>query len=366
MDFNKLIEGAVKIKASDIHLVEGGPPFLRVDGSVLPVSEPPVTHEDMEALLKAVMPERLRKRLEEKGAADFSYQYKDMARCRLVAYYERQKLRVTTRLISMAIPTIEELGLSPVLKKFKEFRFGLVLVTGPTGSGKTNTLAALISDINATHKHCIITIEDPIEFCYSNNRCIISQREVGADVSSFNDGLVQAMRQDPDVILVGEMRDRETVQTAIKASETGHLVLSTLHTTTAIQTIERVIGVFPQQEHDLLRDQLAVNLRAIIAQRLVRRAEGKGRIAVQEILINDMTIAKLTRENRLSDIYEVMKGGEGGMQVFDKALADLVRSKTITLEEGLVNARDEFAFKRFVKGVTSASDRGGIIGGFSG
>ena len=366
MNFAKLLEGAVKLKASDIHLMEDAAPFFRVNGSILPVTEPPVSHEDLIALLKTILPERLQSVLEQKRGADFSYQYQDLARCRLVAFYERQKLCVVLRLIPMDVPTLEQLELSPILKTFSKYRFGMILVTGPTGSGKTNTLAAIINHINATEKASIITIEDPIEFYYRNNKSIISQRAVGDDVRDFNDGLIQAMRQDPDVILVGEMRDADTMRTTIRASETGHLVFSTLHTTTAVQTVERIIGTFPQNEHKILLEQLATNLRAVVTQALVRRSEGKGRIAAQEILICTSLVSKLINENRLADIYEVMKGGEGGMQVFDKALADLARAKKIALEEGARFARDEFAYKRYVKGVSSSNDRGGIIGGFSG
>jgi len=366
MDFERLIEGAVKFKASDIHIMEGAAPFFRVDGTIVPLTAPPVTHPEMMELLASFLPSRLRQRLEEKRGVDFSYQYKDVVRCRLVAFYERQKLRIVLRLISLKIPTIDELGLSPTLKSFATYNFGMALVTGPTGSGKSSTLAAVIGHINASRKACVITIEDPIEFLHQNNKCIISQREVGDDVGNFNDGLVQALRQDPDVILVGEMRDAETIRTAIHASETGHLVLSTLHTTTAIQTIERILGVFPETEHASLRAQLAANLRAVVTQILVRRIDGKGRAAVQEIMICVPSIAKLIHENRLLDIYGVMKGGEEGMQIFDQSLAALAREKKIAMEEGMKYAHDEFAYKRYIKGVAASSDRGGIIDGFAG
>jgi twitching motility protein PilT len=241
----------------------------------------------------------------------------------------------------------------------------MVIVTGPTGSGKTSTLAAMIDFINETNKQCITTIEDPIEFVHPNKKSIVSQREVGRDVDSFNSGLIQALRQDPDVILLGEMRDVDTMRTAIKGAETGHLVFSTLHTTNAVQTVERIISTFPEPERELLREQLAGNLVAVITQNLIRRSGGKGRIAALEILIITDTIKKLILDNRLSDIAQVMKGGEQGMQVFDQAVANMVREEKITEEEGKAYSRDEFAFKRFVQGVQSSSDRGGIISGFS-
>ncbi|GAB4311489.1 MAG: type IV pilus twitching motility protein PilT [Candidatus Sumerlaeia bacterium] len=367
MNFGKLVEGAVKVRASDIHIGEGAPPYFRVDGTILPLKDaPPTSREAMDELLKAIMPERLRARLEKERGADFSYQHGDLVRLRLVAFFENERLRLVIRLVSLKVPTLAELELPSTLQVLTDFHFGIVLVTGPTGSGKSSTLAALINHINETHRKSIITIEDPIEFVHSNKKSIIAQRQVGNDVPSFNNGLIQAMRQDPDVILVGEMRDQETIRTGLQASETGHLVFSTLHTTTAAQTIDRVINMFPQSEHVVLRDQLSMNLKAVVSQILCRRKEGKGRIAALEIMICTPTIAKLIKENRISDIFGVMKTGESGMQVFDQALANLVRADRISEEEGLRYAHDEFAFRRYVKGVSASSDRGGIIGGFSG
>lgn len=367
MNFSKLIEGAAKYRASDIHLGEGVPPFLRIDGTILPLKDaPPTTRETLDELLKTIMPARLRDRLDTERGADFSYQHGDIVRLRIVAYFENEKLRIVLRLIPLNIPTLEELELPDVLKSLAEYTFGIVLVTGPTGSGKSSTLAAIINHINETQRDSIVTIEDPIEFTHPSKKSIIAQRQVGNDVTSFNKGLIQAMRQDPDVILVGEMRDQETIKTGLQASETGHLVFSTLHTTTAAQTIDRIINMFPQSEHTVLRDQLSMNLKAVIAQLLCRRKEGKGRIAAQEILICNATISKLIRENRIGDIFGVMKSGENGMQIFDQAIANLVRADKITQEEGEIYAHDEFAFKRYVKGISASSDRGGIIGGFSG
>jgi len=365
MEITKLIEGANKIKASDIHLMEGYPPYFRLDGDLIPVKHPIVTHADMLDVCKEVMPERLKPKLEQNRGVDIGYQYKDVVRCRLIIYYERQRMRMVFRLIPLKVLTIDELALPDILKKIAGYYRGLVLVTGPTGSGKSTTLAAIIDYMNATDKISITTIEDPIEYVHQNKLGIVTQREVGDDVESFNSALIQSLRQDPDVILVGEMRDTETIRTAIKAAETGHYVLSTLHTTNAIQTIERVISVFPQAEHDLVREQLAGNLKASITQSLVRKIEGKGRIAALEILIVVGMISKLISDNRFKDIYGVMQGGEEGMQTFDQALANLVREKKMTEEEGTIYCRDLYAYKRYIKGVQSSSDRGGIIGGFS-
>lgn len=365
MDINVLIEAAAKNKASDIHLMEGAPPYFRIDGDLIPVKHPPLSHDDVNTVLTHVLPERLRSKLASARGVDLSYQHKDIVRCRLIIFYERQKLRIVFRLIPIKVYSISELELPAALLKITEYNKGMVLVTGPTGSGKTTTLAAIIDHLNSTEKISITTIEDPIEFCHQNKMGIVTQREVGDDVVDFNSGLVQSLRQDPDVILVGEMRDSETVRTAIKAAETGHYVLSTLHTTNAVQTIERIIGVFPQVEHDLIREQIAVNLKSAITQNLVRRTEGRGRVAAVEILIANSTVSKLISDNRLKDIYGIMQSGADGMQTFDQALAALVRENKITEAEGANYAMDIYAFKRFVKGIQSSSDRGGIISGFS-
>jgi twitching motility protein PilT len=366
MNFAKLIEGAVKFNASDIHILEDSPPFFRVDGTILPLKEPAIPKAEIEQLLQEIMPERLRKILDENRGADFSYQYKDIVRLRLVAYYEYARLRIVCRLITLDVPTFEALELPEKLLKLTESHFGICLITGPTGSGKSSTLAAILNQINENYRKCIITIEDPVEYVHPNKKCIISQRQVGEDVVDFNSGLIQAMRQDPDVILVGEMRDQATISTGLKASETGHLVFSTLHTTTAVQTIDRIINMFPQDLHAVLREQLATNLKSVVAQRLVKRIGGKGRCAALEIMFCNATIAKLITENRISDIFGVMKGGESGMQVFDQALANLVREEKISEEEATRFALDTYALKRYIKGIAASSDAGGIIGGFGG
>lgn len=364
MLISHLIEGAVKLNASDIHIQEDYPPYFRVDGVLLPVKHPPVSHRQIMDILKEILPERFEPKLQQKRGVDVGFQYKDIVRCRVIVFFERQRIKIVMRLIPIEVPTIEQMELPPVLKKIAEFRRGLVLVTGPTGCGKSTTLAAMIDHINATKKVSITTIEDPIEYVHKNKKSIISQREVGDDVEDFHCGLVQALRQDPDVILVGEMRDIDTIRTALEAAETGHLVFSTLHTTNAIQTIERIITIFPEDERDLVRELLSSNLAAVVTQNLVRRIGGKGRIAALEIMIVTVMISKLIRENRIADIYGIMKTGEEGMQVFDQALAQLVREEKISEEEGALYARDVYAYRRFIKGVQSTSDRGGIISGF--
>jgi len=364
MEIRPLIEGAAKLRASDIHLMEGSPPSFRVDGDLIPVNVPAVTADQMKLIATDLVPEHLRTQLTAKRSVDVGFQHKEITRLRIVVYFERGRLRMVLRLIPLKIPSFEELGLPPAVERITHLNKGLVLVTGPTGSGKSTTLAAVIDYMNTHEKISITTIEDPIEFVHTNKRAMVTQREVGKDVMDFTSGVVQTLRQDPDVILIGEMRDLETMRTAVKAAETGHYVLSTLHTTNAVQTIERVIGTFPESEHTLIRDQLTNNLQASITQALIRRAEGKGRAAAFEILIVSRTVAKLISDNRLRDIYSVMQTGEEGMQTFDQSLANLVRANTIKEQDGAMYANDVYAFKRFVKGMSSSSDRGGIIVGF--
>ncbi|MEQ8820600.1 MAG: PilT/PilU family type 4a pilus ATPase [Sumerlaeia bacterium] len=362
INFKALFAGAVQNKASDIHIMEGNKPVFRIRGELKHVETPPMTHKDMQDVLKEIMPEHLRHRLEEERGVDCSYQLENMARFRVVVYYTDGKLCATLRNIPLQIPTIEDFGLPDTLKTIASDHRGMVLVTGITGSGKSTTLAAMINHLNTTEARRIITIEDPIEFRYSNKKCVISQREVGQDVFNFDTALKQAMRSDPDVILVGEMRDRETIRIAIKAAETGHLLFSTLHTTGAVHTIQRIIGNFPQEEHDLLREQLSLNLNAAITQRLTKTLDGKGRAAALEILVCTATVKKLISEDRISDIGPVMGGREEGMQTMDQALADLIREKRISVDEGRHFCNDFYAMKRFIAGITSSGDKGGIIG----
>jgi len=365
MDIKALVQLCVQHKASDIHLGEGQPPYLRIDGMLRPIAHPPLDLETMRTVFQTIGgDERNAQILEQRRGVDFAYQPNPEVRYRVVAYYERDRLHITMRAIPIKIPTMEDLDLPEVIRAIAEFPRGLVLCTGMTGSGKSTTQAAMLDYVNRSHARCIITIEDPIEYVHENKKCTISQREVGRDVNDFMTGLVQAMRQDPDVIQIGEMRDPETMKVALHAAETGHLVLSTLHTTNATHTLERIVANFPQTEHDLIRDMLATNLRAAIGQRLVRRAEGKGRIAALEIMISNISVQKMIRENRIFEVGVIIKSRELGMQTYDQSLADLVNAKKVAFEEALTECDDEFAFKRAVKGVAATGDRGGIIAGF--
>ena len=361
MNFDALLMGAKKVKASDIHMMEDSAPYFRIHGDLKKVELPPIQKKELNDILMMIMPHHLMRELESQRGCDFSYQLGDQIRFRCVAFYAEGKLGIVMRLIPMSIPSIDDLELPDVVRVIAGNQRGMVLLTGMTGSGKTTTLAAMINYINTIESNRIITIEDPIEYVYNNLKSIISQREVGKDVPDFNVALRQAMRMDPDVILVGEMRDVETIRVGIKAAETGHLVLSTLHTTSAVHTVQRIIGYFPDTEHDLLREQLSLNLKASITQRLVKRADGNGRLAAMEIMVVNATIAKLIKDNRIPDIFGLLKGREDGMRTFDQSLADLVRANKITFEEGTLYCEDFYAYKRFIAGIASTGDRGAII-----
>lgn len=362
INFRALLEGGVKNNCSDIHLMEEVQPYFRIRGDLKRVETPPLTGEDMRQLLHEIMPEHLKTELEANYHVDFSYEIPNVARFRVVTYFQTGRICVTLRNIPQKIPTIEELRIDPVISNIAENHRGMVLVTGVTGSGKSTTLAAMINHINTKEARRIITVEDPVEFRYANKKSVISQREVGRDVGSFAEALRSALRADPDVILVGEMRDVETIRIAIKAAETGHLVFSTLHTRGAVHTIQRILGNFEQSEHDMLRDQLSLNMVAAITQRLVKTLDGKGRRAAQEIMVNTGVVAKLIRENRISDIQGVLQSREEGMRTMDQALADLIKANEVALEEGMIYCNDVYALKRFIKGIASSGDKGGILG----
>ena len=362
LNVQQLIEGAFQFGASDIHIVQDSLVYLRIDGYMRPVKEYQVTRDDLAGFLDKIMPPYMRDNLEQRRGADFAWQPDDRMRFRVSAYYERERLRIVMRLIKIKIATIDELGLPEVVKVISGWYRGMVLLTGVTGSGKSTTLAAMINYINQRESRCMITIEDPIEMVHPNIKSIISQREVGRDIQDFRSGLVQALRQDPDVILIGEMRDPETIRTALRASETGHYVFSTMHTSNALHTIDRILAEFEEKEHALLREQLASNLRATITQRLVRKAGGKGRVAAMEIMVVNGMIRKLLLQNEISSIGTVIRERREGMTLFDQHLADFVREEIIDEKEALQYVEDEAAFRRYVKGRLSTADRGGIIG----
>lgn len=361
MNFEQLVQGAIKHEASDIHILQDSAPFLRINGSLVRIECEPWGPEQIEQIVTEILPVRIAHFLETHRGVDFSYQFRNMERFRCVAFYEQERLGVAMRCIPMEIPTLDDLEMPDVLKSVSRIHRGMVLLTGITGSGKSTTLASMIDHLNRLESRRVITIEDPIEYLYVPQKCIISQREVGDDIPDFETGLRQALRMDPDVILVGEMRDLVTMRVAIKAAETGHLVLSTLHTTGAVHTIQRIVSHYPDQEHELVREQLSLNLKASITQRLLKRADGSGRIAAQEIMVVTDTVAKLIRENRIPDIFPIIRGREAGMRTFDQALADLVREEKVTFEEGKKFCEDFYAYRRYIRGVSASSDKGAIL-----
>lgn len=357
-----LVEGAYNHNASDIHIVQDSLVYVRIDGHMRPVQGAHATREDIEEFLRSIMPPYVQKDLDVRRGADFAWQPDERMRFRVSAYYERDRLRLVMRLIKIKLATIDDLELPDTFKTIASWQRGIVLLTGVTGSGKSTTLAAILNHINETDSRCIITIEDPIEMVHPNIRSLVSQREVGRDVESFRHGLVQALRQDPDVILIGEMRDPETISTALRAAETGHFVFSTMHTSNALHTIERILAEFDEGEHALLREQLANNLRATITQRLVRRAGGKGRRAALEVMIVNETIRKLLLEDQIPSIGTVIRERRDGMMLFDQHLADLVRAQIVEEAEAYKYVEDEATFRRYLKGRMATADRGGIIG----
>ncbi|MDP2710754.1 MAG: type IV pilus twitching motility protein PilT [Solirubrobacteraceae bacterium] len=331
-DFADLLLEVIERNASDLHLTAGAHPTVRVRGRLQPLEDYPVmTTEQTRETIYSILTNDQRQRLETDWQLDFAYAIPGRARFRVNAYYQRAAIGAAFRLIPFSIKTVDELGLPPVMHELARKPRGFVLVTGPTGSGKSTSLAAVIDEINGSREEHIMTIEDPIEFLHSHKKCIVNQREIGSDAQSFAAGLKAALRQDPDVILVGEMRDLETIHTALTAAETGHLVFATLHTQDAPQTIDRIIDVFPAEQQQQVRVQLSVALQGIITQQLLPTADGAGRIAACEVLLATPAIRNLIREGKTHQIYSSLQTGASlGMQTMDAALATLVRAGKIT------------------------------------
>jgi twitching motility protein PilT len=345
IDFADLLMEVVHRKASDLHLSSGANPTVRVRGRLTALEEYPVlSSTDTREIVYSILTGDQRQRLETNWQLDFAYSIPGHARFRVNAYYQRGAIGAAFRLIPFGMSSIDELGLPAVVHDFTRRPRGFVLVTGPTGSGKSTSLAAMIDEINSTRDEHIMTIEDPIEFLHGHKRCIVNQRELGSDAHSFADALKAALRQDPDVILVGEMRDLETISTALTAAETGHLVFATLHTQDAAQTIDRIIDVFPAHQQGQVRVQLSVALQGIVTQQLLPNADGSGRVAACEVLVPNPAIRNLIREGKTHQIYSVLQTGSAtGMQTMDTALATLVRSGQISqkLAEARSSTPDE-------------------------
>jgi twitching motility protein PilT len=334
LSIDDLLRKVKELEASDLHLTPGSEPVVRVRGQLEPLDGyGKLTPDVVRDVMYRILSTEQQKMLETKRSVDLAYSLPGVARFRVNVFFQRASIGAALRLIPAEIKSLEELGLPTHIGEFASIPRGLVLVTGPTGSGKSTTLATLIDMINRTRREHILTIEDPIEFLHWHRSCIVNQREIGSDATSFADGLRAALRQDPDIILVGEMRDLETISTALTAAETGHLVFATLHTQSAPQTIDRIIDVFPAEQQDQVRIQLAGTLQAIVTQTLVPTADGRGRIAALEILIPDDAVRNLIRQGKIEQIYSVMQTGTArGMQTMEQSLADLVLRRVITRE----------------------------------
>lgn len=346
-----LLEEVVKRKASDLHLQVGLAPILRVDGKLTPAPNAPVlTEELVEHLVYAILDEDQKQVLVKDKEFDFSFAFGDLGRFRVNAFHERGNLAASLRLIPNSIATIEQLGLPNVVNSFSEYPRGLVLVTGPTGSGKSTTLAALIDKINEERSEHIITIEDPIEFTHKSKKSVIVQREIHYDTYSFSAALRSSLRQDPDVVLIGEMRDLETISAAVTIAETGHLVLASLHTNSASQSIDRMIDVFPPHQQPQIRAQLSNILMAICSQRLVPQIGG-GRIAAAEILVANPAVRNIIREGKSHQLDAVIQtGADKGMQSMDRTLVSLIKAGTITYDDARSFAVDLEEFERLMRG----------------
>ena len=341
---DRLLERMPELDASDLHLTVGSAPAFRVRGSIIPAADAAVLDADeTRQALYGILTSEQQKQLELNRQLDFAYSLPGVARFRVNVFFQREALGAAFRLVPQTIRSLEELGLPAILHSLAEKPRGLVLVTGPTGSGKSTTLAAIVDEINRTRAEHILTIEDPIEFVHQHKRCIVNQREIGPDATSFADALRAALRQDPDVILVGEMRDLETISTALTAAETGHLVFGTLHTQSASSTIDRVIDVFPPAQQQQVRIMIANSLQGVVTQSLLPTADGNGRVAALEILLPDDAVRNLVRQAKVEQLYTVMQTSSSrGMQTMEQALADLVLRHVVTLDEALArSSRDE-------------------------
>jgi twitching motility protein PilT len=352
---NKLLQAVIDLKGSDLHLAVGRPPTIRHHGRLRPLDLPILKPEDTHAVMKAITPDRCQVELNEGGTTDFGFAFGDAARFRVSVFKQKQVIGVALRLIPSEIMSFEQIGLPPTVKNYLFRPRGLVLVTGPTGCGKTTTLATMIHFINTQSERHIITLEDPIEYYHEHAKSIITQRELGTDVHSFAEGLRRALRQDPDVILVGEMRDLDTIAAAIQAAETGHLVFATLHTTGAAKTIDRIIDVFPTDQQEQIRTQLSTSVLAVISQQLLPTADGKGRVAAFEIMLMRPSISHLIRKHETFKIDSVIQTGrQQGMVLLDDHLCELYLGGRIAFSEMIKHAVNPQELEKKVKDIAAA------------
>jgi twitching motility protein PilT len=352
LDFAQLLMDVLQRRASDLHITAGTHPSIRVRGRLQPLEDYPVLNPaDTREIIYGILTNDQRQRLETDWQIDLAYAIPGVARFRVNAYFQRSAIGAAFRLIPTQIVPIDDLGLPPVVHEFCKKPRGLVLVTGPTGSGKSTSLASMIDEINESREEHILTIEDPIEFLHSHKKCMVNQRELGSDATSFGAALKAALRQDPDVILVGEMRDLETISTALTAAETGHLVFATLHTQSAPQTVDRIIDVFPSHQQDQVRVQLSVALQGVITQTLIPTSDGSARVVACETLVPTPAIRNLIREGKTHQILSAMQTGAGvGMQTLDNALVSLVRAGKITQRQAESRSSTPDELKRLMGG----------------
>lgn len=350
---HQLLRAVVEKRASDLHITTGTPPQLRIDGVLLPLKTPPLVPMDTKHLCYSVLSEEQKVEFERESEIDLSFGVKGLARFRANLFVQRGAVSGVFRQIPFKIRSFEELGLPPVVAQLSNLPSGLVLVTGPTGSGKSTTLAAIVDKINAEKRYHILTVEDPIEFLHPNKLSIVNQREVGTDTDSFKRALRYVLRQDPDVVLVGELRDLETIEAALTISETGHLVFATLHTNSAAQTINRIVDVFPPYQQAQVRAQLSFVLQGIVSQTLVPNAEGPGRSMAMEILIPNPAIRNLIREDKVHQIYSTMQTGQAasGMQTLNQSLQQLYNRRLITLDDALGRSQDPDELQSMISGI---------------
>ena len=349
--FHRILQTAIDGGASDVHLKIGGPVIFRINRQLIAIEAPSPTLEWMQDVVEHMLPRHLKQRLEDDHEVDFSYFVPGVGRFRTNLFQQRGEYCLSMRYVKIQVPSFEELGLLEVLKRLAESPRGIVLVSGSTGCGKSTTLAAMIEHINATFKKHIITLEDPIEFVFEDNQSVIEQREVGLDTLSFGQGLKHILRQDPDIIMIGEMRDAISFSAAMSAADTGHLVLSTLHTTNAAQSVGRILDFFKADERDQVRRQLSATLQAVVCQRMVTTING-GVAPALEIMINTATVRKLIEENRLDKLHAAIETGvDDGMQNFNQALYNLVKERKITEKEALAKASNPQALEMNFKGI---------------
>ena len=358
----KLLQRAVQKDASDIHMKTGSAPYYRIDGEMAPEGKDILGEQEMKSILSVMLSSEQRTHLNKRGEVDLAFTEKGIGRFRVNAFRQRGTVSIVMRRIKSKILNFEQLYLPPQVQKLAELVRGLVLVTGTTGSGKSTTLAAIVDAINQARKCHIVTIEDPIEFVHQDKKAVVNQREVTIDTNDFSSALKSVMRQDPDVILVGEMRDLETFQAAISASETGHLVFSTLHTSNVMQSVDRIIDLFPTTQHDQVRSVLSMNLKAIMCMRLLPRKDGSGRVPMCEFLFTTPIVRRLIKENRIVQLdLAIQQGKEDGMLGFNESLHGLIKSRMIDIEIGMEISENSEELAMMLQGIRLNSMKGGIL-----